>query len=62
MLRKRKTNAWSQEIQGTSGESLAFNVRLKDLAVCFFGFWGSLEVTEVWGEWERWGESKMVER
>ena len=62
MLKKQKTNAWSQEIQGVSGESLAFNVRIRDLAVCFFGFWWSMEVTEVLGEWERWGESKTVER
>ena len=40
MLRKRKTNAWSQEIRGISGESLALNVRLRNLAVCFFGFGG----------------------
>ena len=61
MLKKQKTNVRSQEIQGISGESLAFNVRLRDMAVCFFGFWWPLEVTEVLGEWRRWGESKTVE-
>ena len=36
-----------------SGESLALNARLRNLGVWLFGFWWSVEVTEVLGKWER---------